>query len=47
MIRRPTHPFDRADILDARLPDSDALARTVDTHIANLRRKSARGLLSL
>ncbi|AHK45459.1 MULTISPECIES: response regulator [Ensifer] len=39
MIRRPTHAFDRADILDACLPDSDALARTVDTHVANLRRK--------
>ncbi|GGA83540.1 DNA-binding response regulator [Brucella endophytica] len=39
MIRRPTHAFDRADILDACLPESDALARTVDTHISNLRRK--------
>jgi two-component system response regulator AdeR len=50
MIRRPTHAFDRADILDACLPDSDALARTVDTHIANLRRKledlGASGLFS-
>lgn len=39
MIRRPTHAFDRSDILDACLPESDALARTVDTHISNLRRK--------
>jgi two-component system response regulator AdeR len=39
MIRRPTHAFDRSDILDACLPDSDALVRTVDTHIANLRHK--------
>lgn len=39
MIRRPTHAFERADILDACLPESDALARTVDTHISNLRRK--------
>jgi two-component system response regulator AdeR len=39
MIRRPTHAFDRADILDACLPESAALMRTVDTHISNLRRK--------
>ncbi|MET4634394.1 MULTISPECIES: response regulator [Kaistia] len=39
MIRRPMHAFDRADLLDACLPDSGAMARTVDTHIANLRRK--------
>lgn len=39
MIRRPAHAIDRADILDACLPDSEALVRTVDTHIANLRRK--------
>lgn len=39
MIRRPHHAFDRADILDACLPESEALMRTVDTHISNLRRK--------
>jgi two-component system response regulator AdeR len=39
MVRRPTHAFDRADILDACLPASDALVRTVDTHISNLRKK--------
>lgn len=39
MIRHPTRAFDRAEILDACLPDSDALVRTVDTHISNLRRK--------
>ncbi|CVI63667.1 MULTISPECIES: response regulator [Agrobacterium] len=39
MTRRPTYAFQRADILDACLPESDALARTVDTHIANLRKK--------
>ncbi|KAA9361528.1 MULTISPECIES: response regulator [Ochrobactrum] len=39
MIRRPTHAFERADLLDACLPESEALARTVDTHISNLRRK--------
>lgn len=41
MTRRPTHAFQRADILDACLPESDALARTIDTHIANLRKKLA------
>lgn len=39
MIRRPTHAFPRNDLLDACLPQSDALVRTIDTHIANLRRK--------
>lgn len=39
MTRRPTHAFQRADILDACLPESDALSRTIDTHIANLRKK--------
>ncbi|WP_371999742.1 response regulator (plasmid) [Tistrella mobilis] len=39
MIRHPTQVFARADILDACLPESDALVRTVDTHISNLRRK--------
>ncbi len=39
MIRHPNRAFDRSEILDACLPDSDALVRTVDTHISNLRRK--------
>jgi two-component system response regulator AdeR len=39
MIRRPSHAFPRNDLLDACLPQSDALVRTIDTHIANLRRK--------
>lgn len=39
MIRRPHHAFPRDDLLDACLPQSDALIRTIDTHIANLRRK--------
>jgi len=39
MIRHPGRVFARADILDACLPDSDALVRTVDMHISNLRRK--------
>jgi two-component system response regulator AdeR len=39
MIRHPGRAFARSDILDACLPDSDALVRTVDMHISNLRRK--------
>lgn len=39
MIRHPTQAFGRAEILDACMPESDALARTVDTHVSNLRRK--------
>lgn len=39
MIRHPNQAFSRAAILDACMPESDALARTVDTHISNLRRK--------
>lgn len=39
MIRHPSQVFARADILDACLPESEALTRTVDTHISNLRRK--------
>lgn len=39
MVRRPAHTFTRGDLIDACLPDSDALERTVDTHIAHLRRK--------
>lgn len=39
MIRHPGQVFARSDILDACLPDSDALVRTVDMHISNLRRK--------
>jgi two-component system response regulator AdeR len=39
MIRTPKKAFSRAELLDACMPDSDALERTVDSHIANLRRK--------
>jgi len=39
LIRFPFRAFDRASLLDASMPDSDALDRTVDTHIANLRKK--------
>lgn len=40
-IRFPFKAFDRASLLDACMPESDALDRTIDTHIANLRRKLA------
>lgn len=39
MARRPGQVFSRAELLDACLPESDALERTVDTHVSNLRRK--------
>ncbi len=35
--------FSRADLLDACLGDSEAIDRTVDSHLSNLRRKLARG----
>jgi two-component system response regulator AdeR len=40
-LRSPFKAFDRASLLDACMPESDALDRTIDTHIANLRRKLA------
>lgn len=39
LMRFPEKVFTRSAILDECLPDSDALDRTVDTHIANLRKK--------
>lgn len=39
MMRAPTRVFTRAELLDRSLPDSDALERTVDSHVSNLRRK--------
>ncbi len=41
LLRSPYKTFDRTSLLDACLPESDALDRTIDTHIANLRRKLA------
>jgi two-component system response regulator AdeR len=38
-VRSPFKTFERAVLLDACMPESEALDRTVDTHIANLRRK--------
>ncbi len=40
-IRRPGRVFSRGDLVDACLPEAEALDRTVDSHIANLRRKLA------
>jgi two-component system, OmpR family, response regulator AdeR len=40
-VRSPFKTFERALLLDACMPESEALDRTVDTHIANLRRKLA------
>lgn len=39
MIRSPGRVFSRAELLDACLPDGDALERTVDSHVSKLRRK--------
>jgi DNA-binding response OmpR family regulator len=39
LIKTPFKAFTRAELLEACLPDSDALERVVDTHVHNLRRK--------
>ncbi|KQM23926.1 MULTISPECIES: response regulator [unclassified Sphingomonas] len=39
MARVPTRVFSRSELLDACLPGSDALDRTVDSHVSKLRRK--------
>lgn len=39
MARAPRRAFARAELFDACMPESDALERTVDSHISNLRRK--------
>lgn len=39
MARTPSRVFGRSELLDACLPGSDALDRTVDSHISKLRRK--------
>lgn len=48
-LRAPMRVYSRAEILDACLPESDALERSVDSHVSNLRRKlemaGAAGLL--
>jgi two-component system, OmpR family, response regulator AdeR len=39
MIRAPSRAFTRSELLDVCMPESDALERTVDSHISNLRKK--------
>lgn len=39
MARSPTRVFARGELVDACMPASDALDRTVDSHISKLRRK--------
>jgi two-component system, OmpR family, response regulator AdeR len=39
IIRAPDRVFTRGELLDVCMPDSDALERTVDSHISNLRKK--------
>jgi two-component system, OmpR family, response regulator AdeR len=39
MARAPRRVFSRAELVDACMPDSDAMERTVDSHVSNLRRK--------
>jgi two-component system response regulator AdeR len=41
MVRHPGRAFTRSDLIDACFPESEALDRTVDSHISNLRRKLA------
>lgn len=38
-LNAPMRVLSRGEILDACLPESDALERTVDSHVSNLRRK--------
>ena len=39
LMRHPRKAFSRLELLEACLPESDALERVVDTHVHNLRRK--------
>ena len=39
MARNPRKVFTRGELVDACLPEGDALERTVDSHVSNLRRK--------
>lgn len=39
MARAPSRVFSRSELLDACLPGSEALDRTVDSHVSKLRRK--------
>lgn len=39
MASTPNRVFERSELIDACLPEGEALARTVDSHMSNLRRK--------
>jgi two-component system, OmpR family, response regulator AdeR len=39
MARNPSRAFSRSELVDACLPEGEAIGRTVDSHISNLRRK--------
>ncbi|OYY70060.1 response regulator [Sphingomonas sp. 28-63-12] len=39
LTRQPSRVFSRAELLDACLPEGEALERTVDSHVSKLRRK--------
>lgn len=41
MASSPNRVFERSELVDACLPEGEALERTVDSHISNLRRKLA------
>lgn len=41
MAQAPNRVFERGELVDACLPDGDAVDRTVDSHISKLRRKLA------
>jgi two-component system response regulator AdeR len=41
MARSPNRAFERSELVDACLPEGEAMERTVDSHISNLRRKLA------
>ncbi len=48
MAAAPTRAFARSELLDACLPDGDALERTVDSHLSKARRKlEAAGVTTL
>lgn len=39
MVRAPNRVFERSELIDACLPEGEAMNRTVDSHMSNLRRK--------
>lgn len=43
LARTPTKAFSRSELVDACLPGSDALDRTIDSHLSKLRKKLEQG----